>query len=226
MADFDKIFESILHHEGRIFTDIKADKGGATKFGLTLATLQQLTSPSATPEDVQDLTEDDARGFYLQLWDEARADRLEIDDKAGAYYFDAYINGGPQMANMCLQAAINHKIAAGDPSQWISVDGAVGNGTRESLQRVGGVSKLELKVQRSGYFWNNVFIGCKFGYRPERGDKPNRTNQEIFIVGWQKRNWELDDQGRTSLADWSNAELVAELKARGYSGETLLDMIP
>ena len=99
MADFDKIFESILHHEGRTFTDIKADRGGATKFGLTLATLQQLTTPSATAEDVQDLTEDEARGFYLQLWDEARADRLEISEKAGAFYFDNYVNDGPQMAN-------------------------------------------------------------------------------------------------------------------------------
>ena len=52
------------------------------------------------------------------------------------------------MANMTLQAAINHKLAAGDPTQWISVDGAIGNGTRETLTRVGGVSKLELKVQR------------------------------------------------------------------------------
>ena len=225
MADFDKIFESILHHEGRTFTDIKADRGGATKFGITLATLQQL-QPSAKRQDVEDLTEPEAREIYLRLWDEARADRLDISEKAGAFYFDNYVNGGPQMANMTLQAAINHKLAAGDPTQWISVDGAIGNGTRESLQRVGGVSKLELKVQRSGYNWNNVLIGCKFGYRPERGDKPNRTNQEVFIVGWEKRTWELDDYGRTSLADWSNAEMVAELKARGYSGETLLDMIP
>ena len=224
MADFDKIFESILHHEGRTFTDIKADRGGATKFGVTLATLQQL-QPSATKEDVEDMDEGGAREIYLRLWDEAKADLLEIGQKAGAFYFDAYINGGPQMANMSLQAAINHKLAAGDPSQWISVDGAIGNGTRQTLTRVGGVSKLELKVQRSGYFWNNVFVGSKFGYRPERGDKPNRTNQEIFIVGWQKRNWELDDEGRTSLTDWSNAELVTELKDRGYSGETLLDMI-
>ena len=127
---------------------------------------------------------------------------------------------------MTLQAAINHKLAAGDPSQWISVDGAIGGGTRSALNRVGSVSKLELKVQRSGWNWNNVLIGCRYGYRPERGDEPNRTNQEIYIVGWEKRTWELDDQGRTPLADFSNTELVAELKSRGYSGETLLDMIP
>ncbi len=147
MANFDRIFESILHHEGRIFTDFKTDRGGATKFGVTLATLQQL-QPSATKEDVEDMDEDGAREIYLQLWDEARADRLEISEKAGAFYFDNYVNGGPQMANMTLQAAINHKLAAGDPTQWISVDGAIGNGTRETLTRVGGVSKLELKVQR------------------------------------------------------------------------------
>ena len=98
MADFDKIFESILHHEGRTFTDIKADRGGATKFGVTLATLQQL-QPSATKEDVEDMDEDGAREIYLRLWDEARADRLDISEKAGAFYFDNYVNGGPQMAN-------------------------------------------------------------------------------------------------------------------------------
>ena len=225
MANFDRIFESILHHEGRVFTDFKTDRGGATKFGVTLATLQQL-QPSATREDVEDLEEAEARDIYLRLWDEAKAEQLEIDQAAAAYYFDNYVNGGPRMANMTLQAAINHKLAAGDPSQWISVDGAIGNGTRSALNRVGSVSKLELKVQRSGWNWNNVLIGCRYGYRPERGDEPNRTNQEIYIVGWEKRTWELDDQGRTSLADFSNAELVVELKSRGYSGETLLDMIP
>ena len=97
MANFDQIFESILHHEGRIFTDFKTDRGGATKFGVTLATLQQL-QPSAKRQDLEE-AEPEAREIYLRLWDEARADRLDISEKAGAFYFDNYVNGGPQMAN-------------------------------------------------------------------------------------------------------------------------------
>ena len=211
-VDFDRIFESIIEHEGTEYTDIAADKGGATRFGITLGLLQKL-QPSANKQDVEDLTSDEARGIYRRLWDEARIDRLDLDPLSGQYYFDMYINGGGKMAGMCLQAAVNHKLSPTDSSQWIDVDGVPGNGTREALTRVGGIDRLMLMIQRSGFFWNNVLKGCKYAFRARDGVS-NRTDQELFIYGWIRRCFNLDDQGRTPIGDFTRAELEQELNTR------------
>ena len=201
MINFDRIFASIVGHEGEEYTDYSADKGGATKYGVTLALLQKL-QPSANKQDVEDLSSDQARDIYRRLWDEARIDRLDLDQPGGEYYFDMYINGGGKMAGMCLQAAINHKLSTSDETQWIDVDGVPGNGTREALRRVSSVSRLDLMIQRSGFFWNNVLKGCKYAFSVRDGVS-NRTNQELFIYGWIKRCFNLDDQGRTPIKDFS-----------------------
>ena len=181
MAFFDDIFNDILKHEGTEYTDFAEDKGGATKFGVTLALLRAYM-PSADKDDVENLSQDQARDIYQRLWDEARISRLDLDQVSGEYYFDMYINGGGKMAGMVLQAAINHKLSATDSSQWIDVDGLPGNGTRQALTRVGGISRLDLMIQRSGFFWNNVLKGCRYAFQVRDGVS-NRTDQELFIYG-------------------------------------------
>lgn len=212
MAFFDGIFNDILKHEGTEYTDFAEDKGGATKFGVTLALLRAYM-PSADKDDVENLSQDQAREIYQRLWDEARISRLDLDQVSGEYYFDMYINGGGKMAGMCLQAAINHKLSATDSSQWIDVDGLPGNGTRQALTRVGGISRLDLMIQRSGFFWNNVLKGCRYAFQVRDGVS-NRTDQELFIYGWIRRCFGLDSQGRTSISRFSRSELEQELEAR------------
>ena len=211
MADFDHIFQQILKHEGTEYTDYAVDKGGATRYGVTLGLLQRL-QPSARKQDIEDMTEDEAKEIYIRLWDEARIGSLDLGVKAGKYYFDMYINGG-RMGGMCLQAAINHQLSPTDSSQWIDVDGIPGNGTREALRRVGPISWLYLAIQRSGFFWNNVLKGCRYAFNAKDGVS-NRTDQELFIYGWIKRCFNLDDQGRTPIEDFSTAELERELANR------------
>jgi len=212
MAFFDDIFNDILKHEGTEYTDFAEDKGGATKFGVTLALLRAYM-PSADKDDVENLSQDQARDIYQRLWDEARISRLDLDQVSGEYYFDMYINGGGKMAGMVLQAAINHKLSATDSSQWIDVDGLPGNGTRQALTRVGGISRLDLMIQRSGFFWNNVLKGCRYAFQVRDGVS-NRTDQELFIYGWIRRCFGLDSQGRTSISRFSRSELEQELEAR------------
>ena len=212
MAFFDDIFNDILKHEGTEYTDFAEDKGGATKFGITLALLRAYM-PSADKDDVENLSQDQAREIYQRLWDQARISRLDLDQVSGEYYFDMYINGGGKMAGMVLQAAINHKLSATDSSQWIDVDGLPGNGTRQALTRVGGISRLDLMIQRSGFFWNNVLKGCRYAFQVRDGVS-NRTDQELFIYGWIRRCFGLDAQGRTSISRFSRSELEQELEAR------------
>jgi len=218
MAFFDDIFNDILKHEGTEYTDFAEDKGGATKFGVTLALLRAYM-PSADKDDVENLSQDQAREIYQRLWDEARISRLDLDQVSGEYYFDMYINGGGKMAGMVLQAAINHKLSATDSSRWIDVDGLPGNGTRQALTRVGGISRLDLMIQRSGFFWNNVLKGCRYAFQVRDGVS-NRTDQELFIYGWIRRCFGLDSQGRTSISRFSRSELEQELEARQNGQES------
>ena len=212
MSNFDDIFQMILNHEGTEFTDYSTDKGGATRFGVTLATLQRF-QPSARRMDIEDMTEDEAREVYIRLWDEARVGSLNLGVKAGKFYFDMYVNGGGRMGGMCLQAAINHKLSPNDHTQWVDVDGMPGNGTREALNRVGPISRFDLSIQRSGFNWNNVFKGSHFGFKQKNGDN-NRLDQNMYIVGWERRTHDLDEQGRTPVAWYTTAELERELASR------------
>jgi len=212
MDQFDRIFQQIIKHEGTAFTNIAQDKGKETKFGLTLATLQKLEA-SMTAELLEQMSQTEARGWYLQLYVESNCDSLDLDDESKNYYFDMYINGGPRMAGCCLQAAINHRLSTTDQSQWINVDGVPGNGTREALRRVGGVTWLELAMQRAVFFVNNVLKGCR--YRWKQGQEPNRNDQEIFLYGWLRRCFLLADDGRTELKQYDSQQLRAELEKRG-----------
>ncbi len=211
-SNFDQIFATILKHEGTQYTDYAQDKGGATRYGVTLALLQAY-QPGATKQDVAEMSQETAKEIYWGLWQEARVGSLDLDQATGEYYFDMYLNGGSRMAGMCLQAAINHKLSTTDHQQWIDVDGVPGNGTREALRRVGGVSKLDLQIQRSGFFWNNVLRGCRYGYKKRDGDS-NRTDQEMFIYGWIRRCFDLDTEGRTPIKGFTRSELEQELSER------------
>jgi len=61
--DSSAIIEAILVREGSIYTDAPDDKGGPTKFGITLPTLQ-LWRHGATLADLVALSIDDARQVY------------------------------------------------------------------------------------------------------------------------------------------------------------------
>jgi lysozyme family protein len=70
-----QIIDEILLREGSTFTDHPADKGGPTKFGVTLSTLKRYwkrtrgpAAPAATALDVRMLTEDDARAIYRDMF--------------------------------------------------------------------------------------------------------------------------------------------------------------
>ena len=64
MTDLE-IIDGIIHREGRTYTNRPADKGGPTKFGITLATLSRWRNRPVTADDVRALSESEARAIYL-----------------------------------------------------------------------------------------------------------------------------------------------------------------
>lgn len=100
---FDKAIPHLFRHEGG-YADHPSDPGGATKYGITRATLSAWRGRAVSKTDVRRLTRDEAAAIYRRrYWDALKADSLP----AGADYcvFDAGVNSGPGRAAKWLQAA-------------------------------------------------------------------------------------------------------------------------
>jgi len=89
---FETYFPELVKHEGG-YVDHPQDPGGATKYGITLATLQAFRGPPVTKLDVRNLTLSEAQVIYRQrYWNVINADALPAGVDAVA--FDIAVNHG------------------------------------------------------------------------------------------------------------------------------------
>ncbi|GGG90906.1 MAG TPA: hypothetical protein DF715_12060 [Oceanicaulis sp.] len=94
----------VLIHEGG-YVDHPDDPGGATNFGITLATLQGWRGRSVTRADVRTLTRGEAAEIYkARYWDQCRCD--ELPGPVAFIVFDAAVNHGASRAVRLLQEAL------------------------------------------------------------------------------------------------------------------------
>lgn len=134
MADFRIAYDfTQLNEGGATYTNRPTDRGGPTKFGITLATLVywnfRHSLPKPTAVDVEQLREDLARQIYKELyWDPLLLDQVDSQPVATAI-FDIGVNDGPGRSVCFAQRALGFNPAA--------VDGKVGPGTIAALNRIG-----------------------------------------------------------------------------------------
>ena len=106
----DDIIDEILANEGSEYTDDPGDRGGPTKFGITLATLSEVRgqsqSQSCTADDVKALTESEARAIYRARYIEQPGFGKITDDHLRAFLADWGVNSGPATAIKALQRCI------------------------------------------------------------------------------------------------------------------------
>lgn len=89
---FDAYMPELLKHEGG-YVDHPADPGGATKYGITLATLQAWRDRPVSKGDVRQLTKTEASAIYrARYWDEIGGNNLPAGVDAVA--FDIAVNHG------------------------------------------------------------------------------------------------------------------------------------
>lgn len=127
-SNFEASLSATLKHEGG-YVDHKADPGGATNKGITLATFRRLVMPGGTKADLKKLTTEQAAVAYRKgYWNMVMGDLLP----AGVDFavFDFGVNSGPARAVRELQ-----KLVGAD------VDGVVGP---QTLKAVAGVDAAEL----------------------------------------------------------------------------------
>ncbi len=112
----------ILKEEGG-YVDDPEDKGGATNFGITRATLARFRGRAIVSDDVRVLTENEARAIYRALyWDAIEGDLLPKG--LDLFLFDAAVLSGVSRALHWLQTSLN-----------VPSDGIIGPVTRQALQR-------------------------------------------------------------------------------------------
>lgn len=119
-STFDEALEVVFRHEGG-YVDHPADPGGATKFGITLATLSQWRGRATTKADVKALRKDEAATIYrARYWNAVRGDELPAG--VDLALFDFAVNSGPSRAISTLQEVLG-----------VPVDGRLGPVTMAAL---------------------------------------------------------------------------------------------
>ena len=103
-SPFERALALVLLHEGG-FVQHPRDPGGATRVGITRATLSRARGRPASVEDVRSLAEAEAAAIYRRFyWDAVRAD--ELPQGLGLAVFDLAVNSGPARAVRMLQGVL------------------------------------------------------------------------------------------------------------------------
>lgn len=174
-----KIISDVLAREGDEFTNDPNDSGGATRFGVTQATLAAWRKQPVTIEDVRNLTEAEARSIYYNLYVLAPGfgQVMEVSEPIAEELVDSGVNAGPAQAARWLQRALNVFNRQQRDYRDVEVDGKCGSTTIVALKaflRLRGADG-EVVLLRA----LNALQGAFYIELAER-----RMKDEQFVVGW------------------------------------------
>lgn len=162
----DDILDDLIRREGSAYTDHPRDKGGPTKYGITLTTLREERGPSTMPVDVMTLTENDARDIYRRRYVRRPGFEMVTDDRLRALLVDYGVNSGPKRAVIALQRAVG-----ADP------DGTLGAETMEKLAEADPAQVYKDVLKARMLLYANIVIGD--------------PSQLVFLRGWINRAMEF-----------------------------------
>jgi len=163
------------------YVNNKNDPGGATKFGITQRTLTSARQSIASlPEDVKDLTEEQALTIFEFLyWKPAGCCKLQ--SPIDLVVFDGAVNCGTRQGVKFLQEALN---VCGS---GLAVDGIIGKKTLAALSSVRNAHTLCAVV-----LWQRALY-----YLSLANSKPT---MRAFLRGWLNRLAHLWQRRRSSLS--------------------------
>jgi lysozyme family protein len=133
-VSLDTIIDGILEAEGGFVNDPR-DRGNATNFGITLATLSVARGRAATVEDVKDLTADEARTIYRDRYI-LRPGFGNLPEPLRTEVVDHGVLSGTATATRDLQLAVG-----------VVVDGVLGPVTRAAVEAA-DIQALTLRLIR------------------------------------------------------------------------------
>ena len=152
------LIDEVIEREGEKYTNHPHDKGGPTKYGITLATLSRYRKKQCTAKDVEELTRQEARAIYSSIYVEPFS--FIVDKNVHELLIDSAVNHGVGNAAKLLQRALG-----------VKDDGAIGPKTKEAVKTAQGLFAA-IFAERL------VFYGRIVKHNP---------SQSVFIEGWMNR---------------------------------------
>lgn len=192
---YEAAFPLLLKTEGG-FVDNPHDRGGATKYGISLRFLLAEGKVDANQDglsdfdldmdgdidgaDIRMLTPDHAKALYWRcFWQRVGADQLPRP--LGEAVFDQAVNGGIVAARKLLQRAVNLCLMQiiGSRPQLLVVDGRIGPATGAAVLRVLQYPAMGMPALLDAYR-----SAVKERYRAIAANDPS---QQQFLKGWLAR---------------------------------------
>ena len=162
MSDYKKLKPIVRKWEGNAFVNHPADPGGATKWGVTIATFRSIYGRSKTVNDLKNMTEEQWNYiFKVHFWDRWQADKIESQSIANIVVDWVWASGiyGIKYPQQIL---------------GVTADGKVGPKTLAAINGYPNQKELFQKLwnRRKKHFKNIV---------------KNRPASKVFLKGWMNR---------------------------------------
>lgn len=164
----DKVITNTITLEGGYVNNPK-DKGGATKFGITIGSYRQFVNKNATIADLQAISSNDAKQFYKQYYFYPN-NIQKLPEGIWDMVFDMCVQHGPKNAITLLQLALNRT------GQRVDIDGAMGQGT---------IDAANTAYEATPQFVRTALISQRITFYASI--LAHRPDQHIFAANWAIR---------------------------------------
>lgn len=182
---FEKAYQFVIKHEGGL-SNHKNDKGGITKYGISLVFLEDFSVRHAEymryidadhnqiidARDIVALSDDAAKIVYRKIWETSGLNRVN-SKKISVKLFDCFVNMGNSRAIKIMQKTINEIIRSAN----LSLDGKMGEKT---LSFVNSIKTSQLEKTFLLAYQKNLILFYK-----SLAEK-NKL-YAVFLNGWVKR---------------------------------------
>lgn len=174
---FNQAITTVLKHEG-IDSDEEADRGGRTRFGISLRFLRSIGIPAGDldgdgdvdRDDIAAVTIDGATRMYFERFWSRYYEEIAVF-KVAEQVFDFAVNMGPKQAERLLQRATN-VLLSHDPDSQIREDGAIGPLSIVAINKAGAPLIKVYGMIVARFYFDLV---------------QNDNSQIVFLKGWLRR---------------------------------------
>ena len=166
------VINGILAREGGTYTDRASDRGGPTRWGVTIPALAQFRRAAVTATEIAALSREEAYEVMEHVFVVRSGFRAIADERARCLMCDWAVNSGVSLATRWLQRTLG----------VTPVDGVCGPQTAAAANALDG----RLLLKRLGLARQQFYVRTALG---DVSPELLRTSDLDNLEGWLNRNW-------------------------------------